>query len=175
MRKPLKPVIQVGLILAGTAVLLGGIAGIRALTAPPLPDLSTVKAEAHAVMEPVAELLSAATTRDWGKGSLLTCGDMFKPGSSDTAGVTYTGHWGFRMPEGFDGEAFIDGLPAALGDDYVDQTDTDPITDIPYVDLRHVESGLVVSVTSVTDHDTGEPIIDVLTFSNCAKDPDTDE
>lgn len=118
MRKPLKPVIQVGLILAGTAVLLGGIAGIRALTAPPLPDLSTVKAEAHAVMEPVAELLSAATTRDWGKGSLLTCGDMFKPGSSDTAGVTYTGHWGFRMPKGFDGEAFIDGLPAALGDDW---------------------------------------------------------
>ena len=174
MRRPVKPATQIVLILAGAAVVLGGLAGIKALTTTQLPSLAEVKDESHDVMEPIVELLPEPTARDWGAGSLMTCGDMFATGPVDrSAGFFYTGHWSLWMPGDFDGEAFIEGLPAALGDDYVVMLERGSVPNPdPHVDLRHVETRIPVYVTFVVDDDTGEKIIDIRALSRCAEHPD---
>lgn len=87
-------------------------------------------------------------------------------------GVFYTGQWTIETPESFDGQGFVDGLPAALGEDFlVEETRLE----LSYPAISFIATGYSNSTldVSVLARDEGV-VVDILSTSRCAQPPATE-
>lgn len=131
----------------------------------PLPTYAQVQDETHRAMQRIVdELPDASTVERDPDGTPFGCeGD----------GVFYTAQWVVYPGDGFDGQAFIDGLPEALGDDFAVE-DTGLALDFPAVSLIAVAyggTGMNVSVAEVG----GVGSVGITATSQCAQPPEDTE
>jgi hypothetical protein len=142
-------------------------AGALALTgcAPtPLPTYEAVRGEAQAAMQRVVDELPA--------GLEVAKNPSDNPFGCSGDGVFYTGQWTIDTPESFDGQAFVDGLPAALGEDFlVEETRLE----LSYPAVSFIATGYANSTVdvSVLTRDEGI-VVDILSTSRCAQRPATE-
>lgn len=139
-------------------------AAVLALTgcAPtPLPTYETVRGEVQSAMQRVVDELPAGLTVDKNPSD--------SPFGCSGDGVFYTGQWTIETPEGFDGQAFVDGLPEALGEDFLVE---EPRLELSYPAVSFIATGYANSTVdvSVLTRDEGV-VVDVLSLSRCAQPP----
>ncbi len=91
------------------------------------------------------------------------------PYGCEGGGVFYTGHWGVYPGPGFDGQSFVDQLPAALGDEFVVQDRAVQLSD-PSAGFIATEHGNASVDVTVVDVD-GATVVDILAISRCAQPP----
>ncbi len=130
----------------------------------PLPTYETVRGEAQSAMQRVVDELPTDLPVE--KSPADT------PFGCEGDGVFYTGQWTIPTPPGFDGQSFVDGLPAALGSDFrVEQTGLDlSYPSVSFIATGYANSTLDVSVLSRDE----EVVVDVLSTSRCAQPPATE-
>jgi len=145
-------------LLAASALVLTGCA-----PTPP-PTYETVRGEAQAAMQRVVDELPPDVRVEKNPAD--------KPFGCEGDGVFYTGQWTVFPPEGFDGQSFVDGLPAALGSDF--RTD-DRGLELNYPAASFIAPGYSNSTVdvSVLTRDEGV-VIDILSTSQCAQRPATE-
>lgn len=142
-------------ILAATALALTGCAST------PLPTYDTVRGESQSAMQRVVDELPAGLSVDKNPSD--------KPFGCSGDGVFYTGQWTVETPEGFDGQAFVDELPEALGEDFlVEETRLE----LSYPAVSFIATGYSNSTVdvSVLTRDEGV-VVDLLSTSQCAQLP----
>lgn len=134
------------------------MAALLAGCAPTLPSWETVRDESHAAMQEVVdELPPSSFVEDLSTGTPFACaGD----------GAIYTGHLAVYPEGAFDGEDFIESLPAALADDWTVDEHVIPISK-PNVSLLSGEMSLDVTIVEVD----GEAAVDILAISRCGQMP----
>lgn len=118
------------------------------------PTLEQARAETEAVLQRIADEVPGGVVEvDTPNPSYLACGD----------GSYYaTLRWGVTPEPGFDGQAFVDALPARLGDEFAIAETVDIRS--PAVALNH-SSGAILDV-KVLDVD-GRVIVDLLGLTPC--------
>lgn len=142
-------------LLAAAALTLTGCAPT------PLPTYETVRSEAQSAMQRVVDELPTGLRVDKNPSD--------KPFGCSGDGVFYTGQWTIETPEGFDGQAFVDGLPAALGEDFVVEETRLKLSypAVSFIATGYKDSTLDVSVLT---RDEGV-VVDLLSTSQCAQPP----
>ena len=142
-------------LLAAAALTLPGCAPT------PLPTYETVRSEAQSAMQRVVDELPPDVRVEKNPSD--------KPFGCEGDGVFYTGQWTVFPPEGFDGQSFVDGLPAALGSDF--RTD-DRGLELNYPAASFIAPGYSDSTVdvSVLTRDEGV-VVDLLSTSRCAQPP----
>lgn len=130
---------------------------------PVRPTYSTVRDETVAALETIAELIPEPKVVHAGaEQDPYSCSDSLLP--SRDAGSFYTGHWTADVPDTFDVAAFVNSLPALLGEEWV-REDLGIAVSFATVDLRQTSTG--VSLT-VEDHSAdGSRVIDFIAISRC--------
>jgi hypothetical protein len=151
---------------AVAVTLIGAVVALLASCAQP-PLYQEVHADTVDAMQAVADELPEGTLVEDRSNAPYGCsldgGGLFAP-SSD--GLFFTGHWEASPPEDFDGQAFIDRLPAALGDEW--EADHGGVeVSFPAVALN--TNGIVLDIW-VVDVD-GELVVDILAISRCGQPP----
>lgn len=144
-------------LLAAAALTLTGCAPT------PLPTYETVRGESQSALQRVVDELPAGLRVDKNPSD--------KPFGCSGDGVFYTGQWTIETPEGFDGQAFVDELPEALGEDFlVEETGLD----LNYPAVSFIATGYANSTVdvSVLTRDE-EVVVDILSTSRCAQPPAT--
>ena len=141
--------------------------GVLVLTgcAPaPLPTYEAVRSQAQAAMQRVVDELPPDVRVEKNPSE--------KPFGCEGDGVFYTGQWTVFPPAGFDGQSFVDGLPAALGSDF--RTD-DRGLELNYPAASFIAPGYSNSTVdvSVLTRDEGV-VVDILSTSQCAQRPTTE-
>lgn len=118
------------------------------------PTLEQARAETEAVLQRIADEVPGGVVQvDTPNPGYLACGD----------GSYYAAlRWGVTPEPGFDGEAFVDALPARLGDEF-SIAETVEIRS-PAVALNH-SSGAILDV-KVLDVD-GRVVVDLLGLTPC--------
>ena len=142
-------------LLAAAALALAGCAPTS------LPTYEAVRGQAQAAMQRVVDELSPDVRVEKNPSD--------KPFGCEGEGVFYTGQWTVFPPEGFDGQSFVDGLPAALGSDF--RTD-DRGLELNYPAASFIAPGYSDSTVdvSVLTRDEGV-VVDLLSTSRCAQPP----
>ncbi|MGC0368981.1 hypothetical protein [Microbacterium sp. SLBN-111] len=130
-------------------------------TVPELPTYETVTEEANAAMQRVVDEMPP--------GSRVGLRPETDPYGCDGDSVLYTGHWGVYPGGGFDGQAFVDQLPTALGDGFVVR-DSAVKLNKPSVGFTATAYGNASLDVSVVDVD-GTTLVDILAISRCAQPP----
>jgi hypothetical protein len=126
-----------------------------------LPTYETVTEEANAAMQRVVDEMPP--------GSRVGLQPENDPYGCDGDSVLYTGHWGVYPGPGFDGQTFVDQLPAALGDEFVVR-DSAVKLDKPSIGFTATKYGNASLDVSVVDVD-GTTVVDILAISRCAQPP----
>ena len=142
-------------LLAAAALALTGCAPT------PLPTYETVRSQAQAAMQRVVDELPTGLRVDKNPSD--------EPFGCSGDGVFYTGQWTIETPEGFDGQAFVDELPEALGEDFlVEETRLE----LSYPAVSFIATGYSNSTldVSVLTRDEGV-VVDILSTSQCAQPP----
>lgn len=142
-------------LLATAALALAGCAPT------PLPTYETVRGESQSAMQRVVDELPT--------GLRVEKNPSDQPFGCSGDGVFYTGQWTIETPEGFDGQAFVDGLPEALGEDFlVEETRLE----LSYPAVSFIATGYANSTVdvSVLTRDEGV-VVDILSTSRCAQPP----
>ncbi|WP_128217406.1 hypothetical protein [Microbacterium enclense] len=142
-------------LLAAGALILTGCAPT------PLPSYETVRGQAQSAMQRVVDELPT--------GLEIAKNPSDEPFGCSGDGVFYTGQWTIATPEGFDGQAFVDRLPDALGEEFlVEETGLD----LNYPSVSMIATGYMNSTldVSVLTRDEGV-VVDILSTSRCAQDP----
>lgn len=142
-------------ILIGLATLGGCTAG--------RPSYEEVRDQAVAALTTIVDLVPSPRTVDVGpEQEPYGCSDPLLPFRGE--GAFYTGHWTAEVPETFDIAAFIESLPAKLGDGW---TEEHLGIDVSFATVDLVQESTGVSV-AVEDHSMdGRRLIDVLAISRC--------
>lgn len=127
--------------------------------APALPTYDTVRDETRAAMQEIVDAMPAGTEVE----DLST----EKPFGCEGDGVIYTGHWAAYPEPPFDGAAFIDELPEALGDDWmVDENALETVRP----DVAFLKDDMMIDV-GVFEDDEGVVGINILALSRCGQSP----
>jgi hypothetical protein len=128
-----------------------------------LPTYNTVRDEAQAAMQRVVDELPP--------GSRVAPQPEGDPYGCEGDGVFYTGHWGVYPGAGFDGQAFVDGLPSALAGDFVEEQKVVELSypAVGFIATGYGNTGVSISVVDVD----GETVVDILSTSRCAQPPAT--
>lgn len=146
-------------LLATAALALTGCAPT------PLPTYETVRGEAQAAMQRVVDELPPDVRVEKNPSD--------KPFGCERDGVFYTGQWTVFPPDGFDGQSFVDGLAAALGSDF--RTD-DRGLELNYPAASFIAPGYSNSTVDVSVLTREEGVVvDILSTSQCAQRPATEE
>lgn len=148
---------------AAPALLAAGALALTGCAPTPLPTYETVRGEAKAAMQRVLDELPA--------GLEVAKNPSENPFGCSGDGVFYTGQWTIETPEGFDGQGFVDGLPAALGEDFlVEETRLE----LSYPAVSFIATGYANSTVdvSVLTRDEGV-VVDILSTSQSAQPPAT--
>lgn len=142
-------------LLAAAALALTGCAPT------PLPTYETVRGEVQSAMQRVVDELPAGLPVDKNPSD--------SPFGCERDGVFYTGQWTITTPDGFDGQAFVDGLPEALGEDFLVE---EPRLELSYPAVSFIATGYANSTVdvSVLTRDEGV-VVDILSLSQCAQSP----
>lgn len=142
-------------LLAATALALTGCAPT------PLPTYETVRGESQSAMQRVVDELPTGLRVDKNPSD--------KPFGCSGDGVFYTGQWTIETPEGFDGQAFVDELPKALGEDFrVEETRLElSYPAVSFIATSYQNSTLDVSVLTRDER----VVVDILSTSRCAQPP----
>jgi hypothetical protein len=135
---------------------------------PAPPSYEEVREEATDAMQLIVNVLPEGLEVEDLSTDPFACeltGDTVLSGS----GLFYTGRW-IIHPEGdFDGQAFIDELPAKLGDDFV-VDDTAVEVSYPVVALKPTAAPeVLIDVTANTPDE--EPFIGISAISRCGATP----
>lgn len=126
-----------------------------------LPTYDNVREEAHAAMQRVVDELPP--------DSRVAPQPESDPYGCEGDGVFYTGHWGVYPGAGFDGQAFVDELPAALANDFVVE---EKVVDLSYPAVGFIATGYGNTGVSISVVDVnGETVVDILATSRCAQPP----
>lgn len=145
----------------GAAAVCAGLLMLAGCAQP--PSYEQVRADTEKAMQAVVDQLPAGVEVedlsrppydcDLGGGGLLSGGD----------GQFFTGHWAAYPDDIFDGQAYIDELPAGLGDGWeVDES----AVEVSYPALSIKTKGVLLDI-SVVEGDDGETIVDILGISPC--------
>ncbi|WP_431796021.1 hypothetical protein [Microbacterium enclense] len=142
-------------LLAAAALALTGCAPT------PLPTYEAVRGEAQDAMQRVVDELPPDVPVEKNPSD--------KPFGCEGDGVFYTGQWTIGTPEGFDGQAFVDGLPDALGEDFlVEETRLE----LSYPAISFIATGYANSTVDVSVLTRDEVVVvDILSTSQCAQPP----
>lgn len=142
-------------LLAAAALALTGCAPT------PLPTYETVRGESQSAMQRVVDELPA--------GLRVEKNPSDEPFGCSGDGVFYTGQWTIETPEGFDGQAFVDELPEALGQDFVVE---ETRLELSYPAVSFIATGYADSTVDVSVLTRDEDIVvDLLSTSRCAQPP----
>ncbi|SIR95071.1 hypothetical protein [Microbacterium sp. RURRCA19A] len=146
------------------ALLTAAALALTGCTPTPLPTYDTVRGEAQAAMQRVVDELPAGLRVDKNPSD--------KPFGCSGDGVFYTGQWTIETPEGFDGQAFVDELPEALGEDFrVEETRLE----LSYPAVSFIGTGYANSTVDVSVLTREERVVvDLLSTSRCAQPPATE-
>ncbi|MFF8186961.1 hypothetical protein ACF044_06825 [Microbacterium sp. NPDC016588] len=145
-------------------LLAAAVSTMTGCTMNELPSYDTVRGEAQGAMQRVVDELPADLPIE--KSPVDT------PFGCEGDGVFYTGQWTVPTPPGFDGQNFVDGLPDALGSDFlVEETGLDlSYPSVSFIATGYANSTLDVSVISRDE----EIVVDILSTSRCAQPPATE-
>lgn len=125
-----------------------------------LPTLAEAEAEAEDAMRVITDLLPPAELEDLTSDMLLGCGDD---------GVLHTGHWSLTMARDFDGDQFVESLPARLPPGF-QKRDLGSSASFPEASFTYRDIELQLMVFPVE----GDPVVDILAISRCARAPETE-
>ena len=144
---------------AGVALVVGATLAVSGCAAAELPTYETVTEEATAAMQRVVDEMPP--------GSRVALQPGSDPYGCEGDGVFYTGHWGVYPGPGFDGQAFVDHLPSALGDEFVVQDRVVKLImpSVGFTATTYGNAGLDVTVVDVD----GTTVVDILAISRCAQ------
>ena len=127
------------------------------------PTYNTVSEETQAAMQRIVDEMPP--------GTRVSPRPEQEPYGCDGDSVLYTGHWDVFAGPGFDGQKFVDELPDALAEDFVEeQTGLDlDFPAVSFIATGYGNTGINVSVGEVD----GETVVDILATSRCAQPPST--
>lgn len=146
---------------AAIGLAAGAALAVTGCTATELPNYETVTEEANAAMQRVVDEMPP--------GSQVRPQPESDPYGCEGDGVFYTGHWGVYPGPGFDGRAFVDKLPTALGDEFVVQDRVVELSSpaVGFTATTYGNAGLDVTVVDVD----GATVVDILAISRCGRSP----
>ncbi len=158
---------KVGVAAGFTAI---AFALTSCVASPPAPTYHEVHAEAAAALQEVVDALPEGIEVEDRSMDPYACnvasGGLFEGGGEE--GEFFTGHLVAYPDAAFDGEAFIEGLPEVLGDDWkVDKNASE--MSIPSVTM--LTGGVLVTVAAASVEDNEGPYVDILAISNCGTVP----
>ena len=125
-----------------------------------LPTYDTVRGETNAAMQLISDQLPDTTHVTEGPDRPYHC---------EENGMFYTGKWVLFQPDDFDGEAFVDDLPAQLGEEF-EVRDIGIESSQPAVHFIATDHGDTLISVAAGETD-GEQWIDITALSRCAEPP----
>ena len=147
-------------------VCIVGLALGLSACAPQAPSYDEVVAETEDAMELIRATLPADAPLDDRSGEPFSC-ELDGGGLLAGEGQFWTGLWTIDMPADFDGKAYIDGLPAELGDDFTVEGNVIDVS-FPVVRLRPTATpDILIDVT--TNAEGEEPFVDIRAISRCGE------